>query len=384
MYYKKMSNGKIRFYDTYKSLNGTRKQVSVMLTTASAQSQRTAINLIAQKIEQKLNEEREALDSLYNATVKQVFENYWAIREQEISPSYAYRIKIQFNTFLNDFGFANKKIKAVSSIELQKFVNFFDKATTRQEYRRQLIQLFDFAFDMRYIDVNEARRIRIPKTKKTLEQKEKHDLKFFTIQEFNTFVEGARFYIHNLRNVHHQELAERRLLMLQFIFLTGCRYGEVAALTWQNVDILQRDVYIRQSWSQNLKKIGNTKNIQSIRHVAIDERTAKILEEMKAKSNCDLVFPTLYKTPFPNNSLNKFMKKVGSYAGMDKNPKDFSTHMLRHSHITLLVLAGVPQKVIMDRVGHSNPRTTSEIYTHLISSQKQEAVEILNNLSLIS
>ena len=70
--------------------------------------------------------------------------------------------------------------------------------------------------------------------------------------------------------------------------------------------------------------------------------------------------------------------------GMAKNPKYFSTHMLRHSHITLLVLAGVPQKVIMDRVGHSSPRTTSEIYTHLISSQKQQAVKVLNDLPRIA
>ncbi|MDU3959499.1 MAG: tyrosine-type recombinase/integrase, partial [Lactococcus lactis] len=101
-------------------------------------------------------------------------------------------------------------------------------------------------------------------------------------------------------------------------------------------------------------------------------------------SDCSFVFPTIHKQPFPNSALNRFMKKVGDYGGMAKNPKYFSTHMLRHSHITLLVLAGVPQKVIMDRVGHSSPRTTSEIYTHLISSQKQQAVKVLNDLPRIA
>lgn len=37
----------------------------------------------------------------------------------------------------------------------------------------------------------------------------------------------------------------------------------------------------------------------------------------------------------------------------------------------------------MARVGHANPRTTSEIYTYLISSQKQQAVKILNDLPLL-
>ena len=39
MYNKKLSNGKVKFYDTFKSLNGKRKQVTVTLNTASAQSQ---------------------------------------------------------------------------------------------------------------------------------------------------------------------------------------------------------------------------------------------------------------------------------------------------------------------------------------------------------
>ena len=383
MYYKKLQNGKVRFFDTYKSLNGARKQVTVTLETASAQSQRTATKLLAQKINRKIQSELKATESFNNATLSQVFEVYWNIREQEISPSYAYREKKQFENFLIDFEFGNKKIKSVSSIELQKFVNFFDKPTTRQEFKRILVQLFEFAFNMRYIDVNEAKRIRTPKIKQTIEQKEKRDLKFFTVGEFNEFVDAARYYIKNLRSAYHRDLGFRRLLMLQFIFLTGCRYGEAAALEWENVDILMRDIYIRQSWQSNLGKIGATKNLQSVRHIAIDERTAEILEKMKAISNCNFVFATTHSQPFSNGALNKFMKKIGDYGGMKKNPKNFSTHMLRHSHITLLVLAGVSQKVIMDRVGHANPRTTSEIYTHLISSQKQQAVKILNDLPLL-
>lgn len=384
MYYKKLQNGKVKFFDTYKTLKGTRKQVSITLETSSAQSHRKAKNLLSQKIEQKLDDERLAIEAINHATLSQVFDIYWDIRKQEISPSYAYREKKKFENFLIDFEFGNKKIKSVSSVELQKFVNFFDKPNTRQEFKRHLVQLFDFAFDMRYIDVNEAKRIRIPKIKQMIEQKEKRDLKFFTVDEFNEFVDAAKCYIQNLRSAYHRELGTRRLLLLQFIFLTGCRYGEAAALEWQHVDILMRDIYIRQSWQINLGKVGPTKNLQSVRHIAIDERTAEILEEMKKRSTCEFVFATTHRQPFPNGALNKFMKKVGEYGGMSKNPKYFSTYMLRHSHITLLVLAGVPQKVIMDRVGHANPRTTSEIYTHLVSSQRQQAVKVLNDLPRIA
>ena len=116
MYNKKLPNGKVKFFDTYKSLNGERKQVTITLETASAQSQRQAKSLIAQRIEKKLTAEREALDILHNATVSQVFEVYWNIRKQEIAESYALCEKQKFDTFLNDFDFGNKRIKSVTSI----------------------------------------------------------------------------------------------------------------------------------------------------------------------------------------------------------------------------------------------------------------------------
>lgn len=79
------------------------------------------------------------------------------------------------------------------------------------------------------------------------------------------------------------------------------------------------------------------------------------------------------------------MKKVGEKADINgKVPADFSAHMLRHSHITLLVMLDIPQKVIMNRVGHSNPRTTSDIYTHVLKSQKDEALAKLNDLKLLA
>ena len=67
MYSKKLKNGKVRFYDTYKSLSGKRKQITVTLETSSAQSQRTAKNLLAQKVDKKLDDERQSLEAINNA-----------------------------------------------------------------------------------------------------------------------------------------------------------------------------------------------------------------------------------------------------------------------------------------------------------------------------
>lgn len=56
--------------------------------------------------------------------------------------------------------------------------------------------------------------------------------------------------------------------------------------------------------------------------------------------------------------------------------------MLRHSHVSLLTELGVPIKVIMERVGHRDEKTTLQIYTHVTKKMENDVVEKLNLLDL--
>ena len=77
------------------------------------------------------------------------------------------------------------------------------------------------------------------------------------------------------------------------------------------------------------------------------------------------------------------IKKVGKKANIEnKNYHDFSSHMLRHSHVSLLTELGVPIKTIMERVGHKDEKTTLQIYTHVTKKMKEDVDEKLNNLEL--
>lgn len=385
MYNKKLANGKVKFYDTYLSLDGKRRQVTVTMNTASSQTQREARKQLDLKIQRKLEEEQAALDLMHNATVKQVFEDYWKIRKFEIAETTAYQESKDYLSFLDDFEFGKRKIKEISSIELQKFVNFFDSYSSKKKYKRYLMQLFEFAFQMRYIDINEALRLRIPKQKVSLATVQKREMKFFTIEEMREFIDGAKLYVKNLVDDYQKKNAYRKLLISEFLFLTGLRFGEMAGLTWENVNILQREIYICASWSANLHKNGTTKNIQSVRYVKLTERAAEILNLMRAEdTNSEFVFVTTGNKPFSSPNFNAFMKKVGEKIQLSgKHASSFSAHMLRHSHITLLVTLGLPQKVIMERVGHSDPKTTSVIYTHVLSEQRHETIQKLENVRLI-
>lgn len=55
---------------------------------------------------------------------------------------------------------------------------------------------------------------------------------------------------------------------------------------------------------------------------------------------------------------------------------------MRHSHISLLLENGVPQKAVMQRVGHASVSITNEIYAHVTPKMENNIIEVLNSVML--
>lgn len=55
------------------------------------------------------------------------------------------------------------------------------------------------------------------------------------------------------------------------------------------------------------------------------------------------------------------------------------THDLRHTHCSLLFEAGATLKEVQDRLGHSDIKTTMDIYTHVTEKAKSEAAKKFSN-----
>ena len=55
-------------------------------------------------------------------------------------------------------------------------------------------------------------------------------------------------------------------------------------------------------------------------------------------------------------------------------------HSLRHTNITLQLVAGVDMKTVSARAGHSKASTTSDFYSHFIKNSDIHASEILNKI----
>lgn len=55
-------------------------------------------------------------------------------------------------------------------------------------------------------------------------------------------------------------------------------------------------------------------------------------------------------------------------------------HDLRHTHATLLLKAGVPIKVVSERLGHSTPGFTMATYQHVLPGMQSEAAVLFGKL----
>jgi integrase len=50
---------------------------------------------------------------------------------------------------------------------------------------------------------------------------------------------------------------------------------------------------------------------------------------------------------------------------------------LRHTQVTQLLDAGVPVRTVSGRVGHLNPSTTTNIYSHWVPESDERAADVV-------
>ena len=128
---------------------------------------------------------------------------------------------------------------------------------------------------------------------------------------------------------------------------TGARRSELARLRWADADLKRRTITFPQ-----------TKNGDR-RVVPMTETLAGVIESLPR--NIDLqarVFPRC-EPHVITRSFGRLVKRLGL--------SDLTFHDLRHDAASTLTMAGVPQRTIMEILGHRDPRMTLR-YQHLSPS----------------
>lgn len=188
-------------------------------------------------------------------------------------------------------------------------------------------------------------------------------------------------------------------LAMEFISLTGLRIGELLALRRKDVALDKKELHVTHTLvnircNGDEAQLGTPKNIYSYRTVSLNRRAVQILEWFytdnkrqvqwghQKNSLCSkykdrgFIFTTGTGEPYNMQFINHMLKKVHIPG------KTLSTHIFRHTHITMLAAMKVPLKAIMQRVGHNDPNTTLGVYTHVTAAMDEQLKDSLEKLSV--
>lgn len=171
---------------------------------------------------------------------------------------------------------------------------------------------------------------------------------------------------------------------------TGMRRGEVLGLRWSDVDLDAARLSVRQaviSVAYELQ-LSDVKTGAGRRTIDLDERTMSVLrrwhdtqaEERRLPGSRhherDLVFCRADGEPIHPDLFSQTFDRAVAKSGLP----DITLHDLRHTHATLLLKAGVPVKVVSERLGHSNPSFTMSVYQHVIPGMQADAAAVFGSL----
>lgn len=168
--------------------------------------------------------------------------------------------------------------------------------------------------------------------------------------------------------------------------MVGLRHGELLALQWQDIDFTQRTLSVHHSLTvdyDNRDIIGDPKTKTSERVILLPRPGIDVLLAHRARQkedrlkagpkweHNDLVFSTSEGKRLQSSNVRRRFYRLLARIGLPR----MHVHDLRHSASTLLRSMGVDLKVIQQILGHSKLDITANVYSHVLPTMQQEAVE---------
>ena len=194
-------------------------------------------------------------------------------------------------------------------------------------------------------------------------------------------LDQARIFLQNAQNDRWEALY---VLVIQ----TGMRRGELFGLRWDDVDLDNGWLHVRQALAPGGKYFSAPKTAKARRKIRLTPVAVEALKRHKAAQNQErlrqgglwrdhgLVFPSQVGTPMnPDNFVKRSYKPLLKRAGLPQMP----FHCLRHTIATLMMPNGHP-KVVQEMLGHSRVSTTLDIYSHASQDMQDDAVRRFGSL----
>lgn len=151
---------------------------------------------------------------------------------------------------------------------------------------------------------------------------------------------------------------------------TGARYGEIIAITWNDIDFTNKTITINKQWvalGNNQFDYSFTKSTNGIRTIPIPPALLVILTKYKNVCTTDRLFNfRRSNTTTPNRILQKYIPEK-------------SMHAFRHTYATTLLANNVDVKTVASLLGDTVD-TVIHNYIHYTDEMRLKAAESVANI----
>lgn len=178
---------------------------------------------------------------------------------------------------------------------------------------------------------------------------------------------------------------------LAFMLCSGMRSGEVAALTWKDIDYKEECIHINKTLTRTKEgkiTIGNSaKTDAGERDIPLTDNLKRILDKrknIKAKADyCDMVFLSRSGGLIYNAAINRAIQAaIKRIERKGTKIEHFTSHGLRDCYATRFIEQGGSMQTLKTLLGHKSITMTMDLYSHVLPNKKKvEAEKIKFNLS---
>lgn len=132
--------------------------------------------------------------------------------------------------------------------------------------------------------------------------------------------------------------------------------------------------------------INSTKTVTSTRDLPLTDELKELFQMQRERGiECqqtvdgvtDFVFTNRFGGAQHQGTVNKAIRRIVRAANSDQDAvalPQFSCHVLRHTYCTNLIMAGVELTAASALLGHTDIRTTANIYADVMQESKDKAM----------
>lgn len=289
--------------------------------------------------------------------------------------------KIKYcNDFERVFGgspLLKRELSEVNGLDIQKAINESDSGATTIKQAVNLLKRFYKYCDSMHVCRNITGSLVLPK----IEHKaESQDIEVFSDSELKTLLD-------NIPEDHR----------LRFLIIlaanTGCRIGELLALTYD--DITDGQLTINKTLTEIEKKKGSEdsktrfvvetpKTKASVRTIPLSDKVLKEFRKHKLWHQKEML-KRGYRTPYLFTTVSggfiyrrnaeRSLKRLCASESIKITPRGW--HVFRHTFASKLARNGAPITTVQKLLGHTSINITAQYYINVDADEKRAAINAL-------